>query len=173
MRQTRAFQFIPELIGDFAHTMELSSNPKLLYVEVAISTLHMAADVFQTIEEHINTKSKKETEQAILDMYSGLGKKRTENYVQEAVRQIDVAYEYIRIKVRNGQFRDKEVRNFISCLKEELYKVIEIFSEMQMKPDFPNRGKVEEVTRKTLRDYNKLLNIFIEEEENDGQTESE
>ena len=173
MRQAKAFKFIPELIGDFARTMELSSNPKLLYVEAAISTLHMAADVFQTIEELINTKHKKETEQAILDIYRGLEKKRTENYVQEAARQIDIAYECVRVKVHNGQFRDKEVRNFISCLKEELYKVIEIFSEMQMKPDFPNRGKVEEVTRKTLRDYNKLLKIFIEEEENDGQTESE
>ena len=65
MRQEAAFRFIPELIGDITHTMELSGNPKLLYVEAAVNTLHMAADVFGSVEEHKNTKRKKETKQAL------------------------------------------------------------------------------------------------------------
>ena len=173
MRQEAAFRFIPELIGDITHTMELSGNPKLLYVEAAVNTLHMAADVFEPVEEHKNTKRKKETKQALQEKYSELEKARTDHYIQEAVRNIDNTYERLKIKVRDGQFRDKEVRKFINCLKEELHKVIDIFNDMQIDPDYPNRSKVEEVTRKSLRDYKKLLTFFIEEEEKDGQAESE
>lgn len=160
MRREAAFRFIPELIGDIAHTMELSGNPKLLYVEAAVNTLHMAADVFDAVEEHINTKRKKETKQVLKEKYSELKKARTEHYIQEAVHNIDNTYERLKIKVRDGQFRDTEVRKFINCLKEELHKVIEIFNDMQIDPDYPDREKVEEVTRKSLRDYNKLLTYF-------------
>lgn len=173
MRQEAAFRFIPELIGDITHTMELSGNPKLLYVEAAVNTLHMAADVFESVEEHINTKQKKETKQALQEKYSELERTRTDHYIQEAVRNIDNTYERLKMKVRDGQVRDTEVGKFIDCLKEELHKVIDIFNDMQIDPDYPDRSKVEEVTRKSLRDYKKLLTIFIEEEEKDGQAESE
>ncbi len=173
MRQEAAFIFISELIGDFAHTMELSRNPKLLYVEAAMNTLHMAADVFEAVEEYKNTKRKKETKQALQEKYSELEKTRTAHFVQEAVCNIDITYERLKTKVQDGQFRDAEVRIFINCLKEELKKVIEIYKDMQIDPNYSERDKVEEVTRKTLRDYNKLLTIFIEEEEKDGQVEAE
>ena len=173
MRKEAAFRFIPELIGDITHTMELSGNPKLLYVEAAVNTLHMAADVFESVEEHINTKRKKETKQALQEKYSDLERTRTDHYIQEAVRNIDNTYERLKMKVRDGQFRDTEVGKFIDCLREELHKVIDIFNDMQIDPDYPDRSKVEEVTRKSLRDYKKLLTIFIEEEEKDGQAESE
>jgi len=172
-RQEAAFRFIPELIGDIAHTMELSGNSKLLYVEAAVNTLHMAADVFESVEEHVNTKRKKEIKQALQEKYSELEKARTDHYIQEAVCNIDNTYERLKIRVRDGQFRDMEVRKFINCLKEELHKVIDIFNDVQINPDYPDREKVEEVTRKSLRDYKKLLTIFIEEEEKDGQAESE
>ena len=45
--------------------MELSGNPKLLYVEAAVNTLHMAADVFESVEEHKNTKRKNETKRVL------------------------------------------------------------------------------------------------------------
>lgn len=173
MRQEAAFRFIPELIGDIAHTMELSGNPELLYVEAAVNTLHMAADVFEAVEEHKNTKRKKETKQAIQEKYSELEKKRTDHYIQEAVRNIDNTFVRLKIKMCDGQFRDTEVRKFISCLKEELHKLIDIFNDMKIDPDYPDRNKVEELTRKALRDYNKLLTVFIEEEEKDGKVESE
>lgn len=173
MRKEKAFQFIPELIGDVARTMELSGNPTELYVEAAVNTLHMAADVFESVEEHINTKRKKETKQALQEKYSELERTRTNHYIQEAVRNIDNTYERLKMKVRDGQFRDMEVGKFIGCLKEELHKVIDIFNDMQIDPDYPDRSKVEEVTRKSLRDYKKLLIIFIEEEEKDDQAESE
>ena len=168
MRREAAFIFIPELIGDIAYTMEMSENPKLLYVEAAVKTLHMAADVFESIEEHISTKRKKETKQALQEKYSELEKVRTDHYIQEAVLKIDNTYERLKEKVRDGQFRDAEVRKFINCLNAELHKVIDIFNKMQVDPDYPDRSMVEEVTRKSLRDYNKLLTIFIEGEEKDG-----
>ena len=173
MRQKAAFRFIPELIGDIAHTMELSGNPQMLYVEAAINTLHMAADVFETVAEHENTKRKKQTKQTLQEKYSELEKERTDHYIQEAVRNIDITYERLKIRVHDGQFRDNEVRKFINCLEQELHKVIDIFNDMQIDPDYPDRAKVEEVTRKSLRDYNKLLTIFIEEEEKDGQDKTE
>lgn len=168
MRREAAFKFIPELIGDLAHTMELSGNPKMLYVEAAINTLHMAADVFESVEEHINTKQKNEIKQALQEKYSEMEKVRTDHYIQEAVRNIDITYERLKIQVKDGQFRNIEVRKFIKSLKDELHKVIDIFNVVQTDPDYPDRDKVEEVTRRTLRDYKKLLTIFIEEEEKDG-----
>lgn len=168
MRREAAFKFIPELIGDIAHTMELSGNPKMLYVEAAINTLHMAADVLGSVEEHINTKQKNEIKQALQEKYSEMERVRTDHYIQEAVRDIDITYERLKIQVKDGQFRNVEVRKFIKCLKEELHKVIDIFNVIQADPDYPDRDKVEEVTRRTLRDYNKILTIFIEEEEKDG-----
>ena len=168
MRQEAAFRFIPELIGDIAHTMELSGNPKMLYVEAAVNTLHMAADVFESVEEHLNTKRKKDTKQILQEKYSELERERIDHYTQESVSSIDITYERLKIKMRDGQFRDAEVRKFINCLREELHKVIDVFNDMQIDPDYPDRSKVEEVTRKSLRDYKKLLTIFIEEEEKDG-----
>ena len=173
MRKEKAFQFIPELIGDIARTMELSGNPAELYVETAVNTLKMAAAVFESVEEHKNTKRKIETKLALQEKYSEMDKARTDNYLQEAVRNIDNTYECLKMKIHDGQFRDTEVRRFINCLKEKLHKVIGIFNDMQIDPDYPDCSKVEEVTRKSLREYNKLLLIFIEEEEKDGQTESE
>lgn len=173
MRQNVAFRFIPELIGDIAYTMKLSGNPKILYVEAAINTLHMASEVFEAVEEHTNTKQKKETKQALQETYSELEKVRANHYIQEAVCNIDNTYERLKIKIRDRQFREKEVCKFIRCLKDELYKVIDIFKEMQKNPDYPNRSKVEEVTRKSLRVYNKLLTFFSEEEEKNGRAESE
>lgn len=164
MKGTAAFRFIPELIGDIGHTRELSKNPKLLYVEAALNTLHMAADVFQAVEEHRNTKRKKETKQIIQEKYSNLEQTKINNHVEEAVRNIDINYERVKLKIRDGKFRDKEVREFITCLKNELHKAIDIFNEMQVEPDYPDRDTVEEVTRRALRDYNKLIIIFIGEE---------
>lgn len=168
MRREAAFRFIPELIGDITHTMELSENPKLFYVEAAINTLHMAADIFESFEEHKNTKRIRETKQVLLEKYSDLERTRKDHYIQEAVRNIDNEYERLKIKVRDGQFRDAEVRKFITCLKKDLHKVIGIFNDMQLDPDYQDRSKVEEVTRKSLRDYNRLLTVLIEEEKKDG-----
>ena len=164
MKREIAFRFIPELIGDIAHTIELSGNPKMLYVESAINTLHMAADVLQSVEEHINTKQKNEIKKALQEKYSEMERVRTDHYIQEAVRNIDITYEQIKIQVKNGQFRNVEVRNFIKCLKEELHKVIDIFNDIQVDPDYPNRDNIEEITRRTLQDYKNLLTVFIEEE---------
>ena len=114
MGQNEAFRFIPELIGDIAHVMELSENPTQLYIEVAVNTLHMAADLFESVEEHKNTKRKKEAKQSLQEKYSELERVRTDHYIQEAVRNIDNIYERLKIRVRDGQISDTEVRKFIN-----------------------------------------------------------
>ena len=168
MRQGAAFRFIPELVGDATHVMELSGNPNLLYIEAAIGTLHMAVDVFEAVEEHINTKRKKESEQVIQKRYRELADIRTKNYREEELRAIDITFEDVKAEIRDGHFRDDAVRGFIDSLKFELHKVLDIFSRIQMDPDYPDRAKIEELTRKSLRDYNKLLSIYIEEGNEDG-----
>ena len=169
MRKGAAFRFISELLGDFEHVMELSGNPKLLYVDTAVNTLHAAADVFQTFEEYGNTKRKKETLEAIKKKYTDLEGLRLKNYQDEEIRRLDKAYERIKNKIRDGQFRDREVRSFIQSLEKDLKKALGIFQEIQADPDYPERAQVEEITRRTIRDYQKLLTIYIEEEEKDGE----
>ena len=81
----------------------------------------------------------------------------------------DKCYEKVKIKIRNGNFRDQEVRSFIKSLQDSLKRMLDIFQEIQADPDYPDRSRVEEITRRTLRDYQKLLTIYIEEENNDGK----
>ena len=169
MSKDAAFRFIPELLGDYAHVMELSRNPKLLYVEAAVKTLHMASDIFLAVEEHRNTKLKAKTKQALQENYKELERARTENYETEAVRKLDVLYETVKNKLREGQFRDSEVIGFIQYLHKDLKKVLEIFKTMQVDPDYPEKARIEEITRRTLRDYNKLITLFFEEDETNGQ----
>ena len=161
MRQNDAFLFIPELIGDFAHVMELSGNPKQMYIETAIATLHAVTDVFTAFEEYANTKYKKQTEQTLHKHYSDLEKTRFSNYEEEAVRKLDVAYEKVRSKIQDGELLDMEARVFISSLQKELHKAIGIFKNMQIDPDYPDSSKVEEVTRRAMRVYKNLLTIYI------------
>lgn len=160
MRREAAFQFIPELIGDFSHAMELSANPKLLYVEAAISTIHMAADVYTAFEEYNNTKRKKETEKALKEKYDELDNKKNSNYEIEALKRLELEYEKVRLKLRNEQFQDAQVREFIRYLQKDLKKACDFWGSIQLDPDYPERAKVEEITRKTIRDYNKLISIF-------------
>lgn len=169
MRKEAAFTFIPELIGDYSRVIELSGNPRLLYVEAALGTLHTAATVFAAFEEYGNTKRKKTTKQAMQQKYNDLKSATTLNYQAEALQRLDIEYEKVKSKIHDGQFRDKEVRGFIKYLQTDLQKVYEIFQHTQIDPDYPERTRVEEVARKTLRDYKKLLTIYIEEEEKDGQ----
>ena len=168
MRKEAAFNFIPELIGDFSNVMKLSRNPMAMYVEAAVGTLHTAVDVFTAFEEYGNTKCKKATKQAIQQKYDDLKNVTTLNYQTEELRRLDIEYEKVRSKIHDGKVRDREVREFIKCLRADLKKVYSIFQHTQIDPDYPERTKVEEVARKTLRDYNRLLTICIEEEEIDG-----
>ena len=82
---------------------------------------------------------------------------------------LDIEYDKVKNKIHDGKFRDREVREFIKYLQTDLQKVYEIFQHTQVDPDYPERTRVEEVARKTLRDYKKLITIYIEEEEKDGQ----
>ena len=168
MRQGAAFQFIQELIGDYTHVMEMSENPRLFCIETAIESLHAAADVFQAIEEHRNTQRKIETAHQLQDKYKELAHERLANYSKEEAKRIDVLYEKVKQQINSGRFRDAEVTKFISCLRDDLNKVVDIYTDIQGNPDYPDRFQVEERFRKTLRDYRKLITLFIEEDESNG-----
>ena len=165
MRQETAFRFIPELIGDFSQTMELSNNPQLMYVDTAVNTLHMASNVFNLVSEHNNTKRKRELLKKLQAKYGEIEKTRIDHFVQETIQEVDIEYEKTRTKIKQGKFRDKEVSACIRRLKENLYKMLDIFNEIQKDPDDPNRQQIEEVTRRAFRDYNNLINNYIVEEE--------
>lgn len=166
MRKEAAFNFIPELIGDFSHVMELSVNPGLLYVEAAISTLHTAMDIFTAFETYENTKRKKEIKQELQHQYEDLGCVTTSNYQIEELQRLDIEFEKVKSQIRNGKFHDKVVRDFLKYLQKDFKRFLEAFQQTQIDPDYPEKTKVEEITRRALRDYNKLLYICIEEEEN-------
>ena len=169
MSRRAAFRFIPELVQDFVYVRELSGNPTLMYIESAMNTLHMATSVFAAIEEHINTKRKEEAEQEIRKRYGHLADIRAENYRDEELQRLDIDFETVRAKVQEGLFRDEVVRDFVSLLQTRLFKVIETFSSTQMDTDFAEQSRIDELTRKALRDYRSLIAIYIEEGGNDSK----
>ena len=168
MRREAAFRFIPELLGDINHVMELSKNPKRLYVEVAVDSLHAGVKTITAFIEHSNTKHKKDTLKALQKQYEDLGQKSIDNYIEEAVRKIDIDYEQIKANIAKMQFRSSEIRAFIDCLSNELRRVIDILTVIQADPDYPDRADVEETLRKTMRTHQKLLTLHIEEGQKDG-----
>ena len=94
--------------------------------------------------------------------YKELIRIKTEHYVQETVQNIDITYEKLKIKIRDGKLRDTEVRAFIRCLGDELNKVNDIFNNIKDLEGL-KRDNLEEIMRKTIRAYNNLLKIYIEE----------
>ena len=168
MREGTAFHFIPELLGDINRVIELSGNPKRLYIEAAIGTLHSAASVFACVQDHINTKHKEEISQILNENYKDLDEKKNMNHIEEELCKIDIAYESVKLKIQNGQFRDVTVKQFINKIKDELHRVYGIFKIIQADSDYSDKSKIEEVARKTLRDYNKIITVCIEEEKIDG-----
>jgi len=169
VRKGNAFHFIPELIGDYVHVMEISRDPNRLYIETAVNTLHMAASVFEAFEEHSITQRKREAAWALQEEYEKLKEERYEHYTEEMLRKIDLDYEKVKDRISKGQFRSKEVRKFIKCLQDELFKAVDIFNKIKMDSDYPDWAKVEEVMRRAWHDYNKLLTIYIEEDEDNGE----
>ena len=168
MRQGAAFQFIQELIGDYAHVMKMSENPSSFYVETAIQSLHAAADVFLAIEEHRNSKKKKETADLLQDNYERLASERMKHYCSDEIQKIDLMYEEVRQQINAGEFRNTKVMEIIPYLRDDLKKTIDLYSYIQARYDYLDSLKVEERLRKAVRDYNRLINISIEEDETNG-----
>lgn len=166
MRQKAAFVFIPELVGDFFHVMEVSGNPRQLYIEAAVRTLHMGGDLIRAITEHKSTEEKIRTKKQIEEAYDSIKREKLEYYEEEVLSNIDISYQKIKQKISEGQFRDKEVRSFIKLLEKELQRLFDAFSGIQVDSDLPEASRIDEVARKSLRDYKKLLSLFIEEENN-------
>ena len=165
MKGETAFNFIPELIGDVAYVKELSNSPKTLYVKSVLNALQAVANIFGTFEEYKNTKSKIRSKQAIQNVYDDLKTDAVLNYQIEEIQRLNIEFESIKIKIQKEEFSDKEVRGFIKRMEMQIQRVLEILHEFQSDPDYPDKTVIEEATRKLLRDYGKLLSLYIEEEE--------
>lgn len=162
MNRGVAFRFIPELVHDLAHVSELSRNPTLMYLESAMSTIHMAASVFETVEERKNTIRKKETEHAFLEEYVRLTDIKVKDFRNEELRRLDVAFEEVKTKVKDGLFRDEIVRGFVPLLQARLSKVLDAFRDVNLDSNYAEQSRIDELTRKALRDYKNLVSIQVE-----------
>ena len=168
VRQGIAFRFLPELVGDCAHLFAISKTQNRLFIETALETIHAAAGVYAAIIEHANTNRKKELGKIIHENYRYKEQLRIDNLEVEEVKKLDIEYAKVKERIAAGQFRDKEVRAFLDYLRRDLEKVLGFFRDMQHDPNYPEPWRIEEITRKTMRDYNRLLKISIEGEESDG-----
>ena len=169
----KAFRFIPELVGDFAYVMEISKNPVRLYIETAIETLRMGKSIFQAIEEHYKRRNKDKTKKQIQKEYRGLEDIREINKELEMLGEIDSSYNSIKQKITEEKFKDNEVKEFLNLLKTNIKKLNDILKGYQVDPDNPEKIRVEELTRRALRDYTRLISEIIKEEEIDGENQYE
>ncbi|MCQ2522036.1 MAG: hypothetical protein MJ105_06620 [Lachnospiraceae bacterium] len=161
MRKEKAFNFIPELVGDFSKVMKLTENPTMLYVESAVSTIKTAAAIFKTIKECENTRHMKETMQGIQGKYEETKDAHFANLEEEEIRKLDIEYEKVKMKLRDREFRDEVVMKFIGLLKKNLEKIINIKGNMPIDSEYVERDKIDEMFRRALRDYNRLVNKTI------------
>lgn len=168
MRHGIAFRFLPELVGDCAHLLMISKTQNRLFVETALETIHAAAGVYAAIIEHATTNYKNELANSIHEKNRHKVQLRIDNLEVEEVKKLDIEYAKVKERIVAGQFRDKEVRVFLNYLRRDLEKVLGYFRNMQHDPDFPDPWRIEEITRKTFRDYNRLLKISIEGDKSDG-----
>jgi len=162
MRKGAAFHFIPELVGDFAHVMALSGNPYLLCVETAIETLHMGSNIFSAIAEHANTKQKEKTYETIKSKYNDIEKERIKHFEIERMQSLDIQYESVKAKIIDRNVRDESVRGFISILQKELSKTIDLLENMNCENDQEELKNAHEVLRRAVRDYSKLVSLYID-----------
>jgi hypothetical protein len=78
----------------------------------------------------------------------------------------------VRAKVQDGLFRDEMVRDFVALLQERLFKVREFFIDAQLDSDYAEQSRIDELTRKALRDYSSLITIYMEEGNACGEEEN-
>ena len=88
MRNGPAFRFIPELVGDIALVLEISSNPTQLYIESGLATIKTASKIFRAIQEHKNTEQIKENAQIIREKYSQAAELRITNLEEEKIYEL-------------------------------------------------------------------------------------
>ncbi len=163
MRKDDAFEFIPELIGDFEKVMIESSNPEMMYIEAALNTLKLASSVFDLYSEHMITNNKFKTKEEIIQKYLGLEDELVNQNEEIKIDELTVEFENLKEKIEEKNFGSKEVLKFIKDIKKEIEKERSIFSCMRNEQDFKGKSEVEEVWRKALRDYDRLIKISIEE----------
>ena len=163
MRKGKAFILIPELIGDLEYTSELMSNPVQLYIESGIRTLHLATDVINLLVEHENTRKMRENVEKLKEEYDLLSEEKIQYYREERIKQLDNNYQRIKNKIEKKKFNDKEVMTFISLMRQDLVQLMEYLGELQKSDDYCSIDQVGELARRTFRDYNGIINSFIEE----------
>ena len=167
MRDGPAFRFIPELVGDIAHVLEISSNPTQLYIESGLATIKTASKIFQAIQEHKNTEQIKENAQIVREKSSQTAELRITNLEEEKIYELDLKYKRIQSKIVNSQFRDRTVRIFLHDMSDILSSFLkQLESIKEDSNNLKQREELEEIYRKALRDYNRILMMCIQEDGN-------
>ncbi|WP_026495876.1 hypothetical protein [Butyrivibrio sp. WCD3002] len=162
MRNKQAFVFIPELVGDFKHVIDLSQNPGILYVETAIKTLHMASSLYRAYVEHTITNQLEEEVKNLQERIDEIELQRIKDYESEILNLIDIDYQRIRAKLEERKFNDEQVIGFISCIKKELERLNSFLAKISDDDiNYNDLDLVEEMRRRSLRDYKRIITEFV------------
>ena len=162
MRQGVAFNFIPELLGDVKTVVNLSKNPKKLYLESSIETIKAAGKVFTLIGERKLTEKKKESFRNIEKQYEILCKKKLQHYEEEVAIKIEKRYQEVQYIINDRQDREMIVRDFIKDVEMELSKIIDAMRELQQYKGGEEADMMDEIYRKAVRNYRRLITTFTE-----------
>ena len=163
MSKNAAFRFIPELIGDYVHVMELAENPPLMFIESALETIHMASELYGTVSAFKNTKNLKDLESSLSNEYNNQKEQRAANYETEMIDKLNNEYQMIRLEIKRGKFQNEAVQGFMMRLKDNLHRVLEEYEALSLDQSFAERSRIEEVTRRAFRDYNNIVSLHLEE----------
>lgn len=68
----------------------------------------------------------------------------------------------MKTKVKDGLFRDEIVRGFVPLLQARLSKVLDAFRDVNLDSNYAEQSRIDELTRKALRDYKNLVSIQVE-----------
>lgn len=162
MRNGPAFNIVPQLVGDVVKVLTLSHNPSQLYVEASVETIHMACSLFELIRARKNT-------QALEKMLSQVKIEYLKNLSIEKAKELELRYDQVRQLIEDKRFSDETVRSFISLLQKDIWQISESIKTLAIDPEDPQWDEVQEVFRRTLRDNNRLLKIYIEEDSTNGE----
>lgn len=166
MKKKSAFVFFPELIGDAAKILKAPSNPQRMYIDAAVETIRAATKIFQAVADHKLTQKSNNTLEFVEQKYNLLYEDMIRNFKTEHLKRLEIEYSKIEPVLDNNQYNNTKVKEFIKLLKSELEKIIKVIRSMPDDIDFSEQNRIYEIYRKSLRDYDRLINLFIEEETN-------
>ena len=92
-----------------------------------------------------------------------------QNLSIEKSKELELKYNQVRLLIEDKRFSDKTVRGFISLLQKNIWQIGESIRALEIDPEDPQWDEAQEIYRRTLRDNNRLLKIYIEEDSTNGE----